>query len=229
VFLSVGLEVAFGGWTTVYATRWLGQSEADGHALTSAYWGAFTAGRVAAAAAAAALSPSALLLASMPLALAGGAAAIALPPAALAGAPATAAVVLVGLGVSTGFANLLALLEAYSPINGSVTGLLSGFAGAGTMLMPLAIALLAKSTPLGYSGLMWTTLVAMLLQFVCLLPIMTGAGAHKSGVLVRAHDVSIPPSEAGGGGGGGSGEGGDTEEGLGGAAPGAAIAAASRR
>jgi hypothetical protein len=137
VFLSVGLEVGFGGWTTVYATSWLRQSEAEGHALTASYWTAFTAGRVAASAAAAALRPGPLLLLSMPLALAGAGAALALPPGRLAGAPATAAVVLVGLGLSTGFANLLALLEGFAPINGSVTGLLGGCAGAGTMLMPL--------------------------------------------------------------------------------------------
>ena len=35
VFLSVGLEVAVGGWATVYSTKWLQQSEAEGHALTS--------------------------------------------------------------------------------------------------------------------------------------------------------------------------------------------------
>jgi hypothetical protein len=130
-------QVGFGGWTTVYATSWLRQSEADGHALTAAYWTAFTAGRVAASAAAAALRPGPLLLASMPLALVGAGAALAVPSARLAGAPATTAVVLVGLGLSTGFANLLSLLEAYAPINGSVTGLLGGCAGAGTMLMPL--------------------------------------------------------------------------------------------
>jgi fucose permease len=40
VFLSVGLEVAVGGWTTVYSTKWLGETEAEGHKLTS---GAFAA------------------------------------------------------------------------------------------------------------------------------------------------------------------------------------------
>jgi hypothetical protein len=216
VFLSVGLEVAFGGWATVYAVKWLGQSEADGHALTSWYWLAFTAGRVVASGAAAALSPAALLLGSMPLAVAGAAAAAARPPASLAGWPAAVAVSLVGAGVSTGFANLLALLERYAPINGGVTGLLSGFAGAGTMLMPLLVAALAKSTPLGYGGLMWTTLGAMLLQFACLAPVLAGAPPPAAGAGCRgggagAGAVAAAPGEAPGAAAAG---GGDEEAGL---------------
>ncbi|GBF95370.1 MFS transporter [Raphidocelis subcapitata] len=218
VFLSVGLEVGFGGWTTVYGTRYLGESESAGHALTSAYWGAFTAGRIAASAAAAVAPPATLLLASMPLAVAGAAAALALPPAVLAGWPATVCVVLVGLGLSTGFANLLALLEVHAPINGSVTGLLGGCAGAGTMLVPLAVAVLAKSTPLGFQGLMWTTLAAMVAQFACLAPILAAGRARGEGRGggAAAQDVPLPAAAAAEGGaaaaaaGGSSGQGGHT-------------------
>lgn len=215
VFLSVGLEVAFGGWTTVYATKWLSQSEADGHALTSAYWGAFTAGRLIASAAAAVLRPATLLLVSMPLAVLGAKLALALPPARLAGPLATTSVILVGLGVSTGFANMLALLERHAPITGSVTGLLGAVAGAGTMLMPVAIALLAKETSLGYQGLMWVTLASMVLQFVCLAPVLIAGrrSEEERRRLALGRDVSIPGSEWGGGSGGAGGAEGEGEQG----------------
>ena len=208
IFLSVGLEVAVGGWTTVYATRYIGLSEADGRALTSAYWLAFTLGRVAASLVAAATSPRALLLGSTPLAAAGSALALALPRGVLARAPglAGAAVALVGLGLSCSFASLLALLGECAPVNGSATGLLGGCAGAGTMALPAAIALLAKATPLGYQGLMAVTLVAMLLQFACLAPVLAAAGRAKAARAGGGGGI-CDGSSISSGGGGGSGEG----------------------
>jgi hypothetical protein len=75
------------------------------------------------------------------------------------------------------------------------------------------VALLAKNSPLGYQGLMWTTAAAMALQFVCLAPVL--AGGQPRAALGGGGDVSVPPSAAGedgaadsgGGGGGGSGSG----------------------
>lgn len=46
----VGSEVNFGGFIDTYAIRWTGADEASGAWLTSAYWGTFTLGRLAAAA-----------------------------------------------------------------------------------------------------------------------------------------------------------------------------------
>lgn len=139
-----------------------GLSAHTGRVLNAAYWGSFTAGRVAASFAAAALSPAALLYGSLPLALLGVALPLAAPPS---GWLLLAACVLVGLGVSAAFANSLALLDSYAPCTGSVTGLLGGVAGAGCMTVPLLIALLAKHSSM--QALMWCSLGSFGAQLAC--------------------------------------------------------------
>ena len=171
VWISVGMEVAFGNWIFTYTLKQLGLGERQGHFLNAAYWGAFTAGRVLASGAALVVSPLTVLLASMPLAVVGSGIAVVLPPELLAaqgGWVMAGVAVLVGLGVSTAFANALAILDAAAPITGTVTGVLGGLAGAGCMVFPLLIALVAKYSVLGYQGLMWATLLAILGLFLCL-------------------------------------------------------------
>jgi len=64
--------------------------------------------------------------------------------------------------------------------------------------MPMIVALLAKESPVGYQGLMWVTLVAMLLQFVCLVPVMTTPVRGRGGPSAAAeqYEVSIPGSDS---------------------------------
>jgi hypothetical protein len=57
------------------------------------------------------LSPATILFVSMPLGLAGAALALLTPAAAMNGSRAWANAVLVGLGLSTAFANVLSLLD----------------------------------------------------------------------------------------------------------------------
>jgi hypothetical protein len=101
--------------------------------------------------------------------------------------------------VSTGFANCLALLSRAAPVNGAATGLLSAAAGAGTMLLPLAVGLAAKS-PLGFNGLMWVTLAATGAQLVCLAPVMR-AGGSGSGDAAAAAEAEAGAAEGAAGGG----------------------------
>lgn len=176
--LNVGTEVGFGGWIFTYATKQAGLSEHEGHAVNAAYWGFFTLGRVLASFAALVLSPATLLFGSLPLALLGALAAL-LAPAAVMQTQGwlllMAVTVLIGLGVSAGFANSLALLDSYCPCTGSVTGLLGGVAGAGCMTIPLVVALMAKHTALQYQGLMWVCLTSFAVQLGCV-PVVLAVG-----------------------------------------------------
>lgn len=176
--LNVGTEVGFGGWIFTYATKQAGLSEHEGHAVNAAYWGFFTLGRVLASFAALVLSPATLLFGSLPLALLGALAAL-LAPAAVMQTQGwlllMGVTVLIGLGVSAGFANSLALLDSYCPCTGSITGLLGGVAGAGCMTIPLVVALMAKHTSLQYQGLMWVCLASFAVQLGCV-PVVLAVG-----------------------------------------------------
>lgn len=180
-FLNVGSEVAFGGWIFTYSLKQAGLSPQEGHYLNAAYWFAFTAGRVVASFAAVLLKPQALLFASLPMAILGAAVPILAPSAWAGGWLLLVVSILVGLGASAGFANALALLDSYYPCSGSVTGLLGGVAGAGCMVVPLIIALLAKHTSLQYQGLMWCSLVSFVVQLACVpLALLVGGWVQQS-------------------------------------------------
>jgi MFS family permease len=85
-------------------------------------------------------------------------------------------VVLVGVAISPGFASSMALLSSHAPITGALQGTISAFSGAGCMVQPLLVSLLAKHTSLSFQGLMWMSLVsfglmiAMLLLEACCVP-----------------------------------------------------------
>ncbi|KAF8055830.1 hypothetical protein HT031_006605 [Scenedesmus sp. PABB004] len=162
-FLNVGTEVAFGGWIYTYAVEHVRSSSSTGHWVNAVYWASFTGGRVAASFAAARLSPAALLLTSLPIAVAGAGAAL-LAGAGMGPGLLAAVAALVGLGVAPGFANSLALLDAVQPCTGAITGLLGGVAGGGCMLVPLLVAQLAKHSPLGYQALMAVCTVSFAAQ-----------------------------------------------------------------
>ena len=59
--LYVGAEVSFGGWVYLYAINAAGASASTAAYLTSAFWGAFTAGRLVSIAAGARLRPRLIL------------------------------------------------------------------------------------------------------------------------------------------------------------------------
>eukprot|EP00878_Enallax_costatus_P009486 GHUV01009912.1.p1 GENE.GHUV01009912.1~~GHUV01009912.1.p1 ORF type:complete len:478 (+),score=131.75 GHUV01009912.1:2037-3470(+) len=180
-FLNVGTEVAFGGWIFTYAIKQAGLTPQEGHYLNASYWLAFTLGRVVASFAAVLMKPQTLLFASLPLAILGAAVCILAPSAWAGGWLLLVVTILVGLGVSAGFANALALLDSYYPCSGSVTGLLGGVAGAGCMVVPLIIALLAKHTTLQYQGLMWCSLVSFVVQLACVpLALLVGGWVQRS-------------------------------------------------
>jgi MFS family permease len=156
--------------------------------------GFFTLGRVLASFAALVWSPSTLLFGSLPLALLGALAAL-LAPAAMMQQQGwwllMGVTVLIGLGVSAGFANSLALLDSYSPCTGSITGLLGGVAGAGCMTIPLVVALLAKHTSLQYQGLMWVCLVSFGVQLACVPVVLLFGRRLKREEAAKVKDLDL--------------------------------------
>jgi MFS family permease len=165
------------------------------HLPVCAFRGFFTLGRVLASFAALIWSPSTLLFGSLPLSLLGALVAL-LAPAAVMQQHGwwllMGVTVLIGLGVSAGFANSLALLDSYCPCTGSITGLLGGVAGAGCMTIPLVVALLAKHTSLQYQGLMWVCLVSFGVQLACVpLVLLVGRRLRKEQAAAAAKDLDL--------------------------------------
>lgn len=135
-FLYVGAEVSYGGWIFTYTvTRGL-SNEAAAAYLTSAFWGALTAGRLLSIPLAARLRPRAIL----GLDLAGCLASVAV----IVLWPQSLAVVwlgTLGLGLSMAsiFPTTLSLAERHMPISGRVTGWFFAGASVGGMTLPWLI------------------------------------------------------------------------------------------
>jgi fucose permease len=167
--LYVGAEAAFGGWIYTYAVA-LDLSDVTTAAyLTSAFWGALTAGRLLAIPVAARFRPRSILFAD----LAGCLASVGLL---LAGSGSAAATWLgaMGLGLSMAsiFPTAMSLAEHRIPISGQVTGWFLVSASIGGMLLPWLIGQLFE--PVGPR----MTMVAILLDLMAAMLVLI--------VLVRA-------------------------------------------
>ncbi|GLC42553.1 hypothetical protein PLESTM_001350000 [Pleodorina starrii] len=199
LFANISTQASFGAWVTTYCQRAAGLDEGGAHAVTAAYWAAFTGTRMAAVAAAPFLHASRVLLITSPFAVAGaGMAVLGLPkipwlfPAATAAAtdsPAAAAafaaglpqwalytaVCLVGVGVSTGFANTVSLTGDHLQLDGFTNGILSSVAGLASTLCPAAVPWLAEHTGMGYGALMAVALAMSGVQLAMVVAALVGA------------------------------------------------------
>lgn len=132
-FFTVGLTCALGNWLYTYAVQ-IGFSKAAGNDLNIAFWAAFTATRLVVAAVAVVASPAWILTLTQPMAV------LACTGLLLHPEPSVTLLwcftLLTSVGVSCGFANAIALLSKYSPINGTINGLICLAAGCGAMLVP---------------------------------------------------------------------------------------------
>ncbi len=135
LFLYVAAEASFGDWIYTYAVaRGLAGQVTAGY-LTSAYWGAFTVGRLAAVAAALRVRPVPLLA----LSLAGSLASLALLLALPGPAAAWTASMLLGLSLATIFPSTVTLASQTFPLTGRITGLFLVGASLGSMALPWLI------------------------------------------------------------------------------------------
>jgi MFS transporter, FHS family, Na+ dependent glucose transporter 1 len=136
LFATVGAEVGLGNWIFTYALTQQVADESGAALLTSAFWGAFTLGRLLGIPLAARMAPTMILL----LCYGGGAlaAAVALLQ------PETVGVVWIttivsGLAVAPMFATVLSLAGRHMPITGRATGWFFVGSSAGGMTIPWVI------------------------------------------------------------------------------------------
>jgi FHS family Na+ dependent glucose MFS transporter 1 len=131
--LYVGAEVSFGGWIYSYAVALDLASEATAAYLTSAFWGAFTLGRLISIPLAAYLRPRTVLIMDLLGALlSAGVIVIAYrTPLAL-----WIGTIAIGLTLASIFPTVLSLAERRMPITGRVTSWFFVGASLGAMILP---------------------------------------------------------------------------------------------
>jgi FHS family Na+ dependent glucose MFS transporter 1 len=133
LFLYVGAEVGFGGWVYTYALHQNLANETTGGYLTSAFWGAFTAGRLLSIPIAARLRPRWILLGDL---LGGGISLVIIllfPESVVAlwiGA------ILLGLFIASIFPTIFTLAERRMTLTGTITSWFFVGASAGAMFFP---------------------------------------------------------------------------------------------
>ncbi|MEJ2747653.1 MAG: MFS transporter [Anaerolineae bacterium] len=159
LFLYVGMEIGFGGWAFTYATT-LGLVEETAAAyLTSAFWGALTAGRLLSIPLAARLRPRTILL----LDLVGALVSISLV---IIWQNSAAALWIGAIGLGFFFASIfpttLALTERRMTITGQITGWLFVGASLGGAVLPWLMGILLNSV--AATAVLWTILIALLLS-----------------------------------------------------------------
>ncbi len=134
--LYVGAEASYGSWIFTYAVRQFASPEAQAAYLTSAFWAAFTVGRMFSVPLATRFSPGALIVSGLLMALTGVASISVFGQST---AALWAGTLGVGIGLAPVFAALLALAAKRMPITGAATGWFLVGAACGTMIVPWLI------------------------------------------------------------------------------------------
>ncbi|EFJ49439.1 hypothetical protein VOLCADRAFT_89859 [Volvox carteri f. nagariensis] len=158
-FIPLAAQTAIGNWLFTFSLREVHSTDANAALANSAFWGAFTAGRVIGAAISHATSPLVLLLGSVPFSILGCLLPLVGGRERLSQSVIMAMAVLTGLGNSTGYANAVALLERYVPVTGFINGVFGAVAGGACMFGPVMVAAMAKYTSLRYMAMPWVGLV----------------------------------------------------------------------
>jgi MFS transporter, FHS family, Na+ dependent glucose transporter 1 len=135
-FLYVGAEVAFGGWVFTYATALQLGTETVAAYLTSGFWGALTAGRLASIPIATRYPPRTVLFVDLLIVLGSLAVILAFPGSFIA---LWVGAIGAGLGMASIFPTMLALAERHMTITGNVTSWFFVGSSLGGMTLPWAI------------------------------------------------------------------------------------------
>jgi FHS family Na+ dependent glucose MFS transporter 1 len=142
-FLFVGAEISFGGWVHTYSTTLGLADETTASYLTSAFWGALTAGRLLGIPIAARARAETILIVDLVICV-GSVVLILLVPG--------SSVVLwigamaLGLGMASIFPTMIVLAESRMTVTGAVTGWFLVGSSAGGMTVPWLIGQLFEST-----------------------------------------------------------------------------------
>jgi FHS family Na+ dependent glucose MFS transporter 1 len=131
--LSVGLEFGYGNWIYTFSTRVNLASQTSAAYLTSAFWGAFTIGRLLGIGLSVRLRPQAILLADLAGSLAALAVLLLWPDSTLA---LWAGTILMGLSIASVFATAMAFAERLVHLTGVLVGWIFVGTGIGMMLIP---------------------------------------------------------------------------------------------
>ena len=136
LFAAVGAEVGLGNWIYTYALTQRVADEAGAALMTSAFWGAFTLGRLLGIPLAARLAPTAILLLCFGGCTLGAVVALMQPQ--VVGVVWITTIVS-GLAVAPMFATVLSLAGGRMPITGRATGWFFVGSSAGGMAIPWVI------------------------------------------------------------------------------------------
>jgi len=160
-FSYVGAEVSFGSWVFTYANR-LGLANATTAAyLTSAFWGALTAGRLLAIPIAARFRPRTIMAMNLAGCLVSVGLALAFPRSALA---LWISAIGTGLSMASIFPTLMNLAGRRLPLSGQITSLFFVGSSLGAMFWPWLIGQFFE--PVGPHMAMALTFIALLLDVV---------------------------------------------------------------
>ncbi len=143
LFATVGAEVGLGNWIYTYSITLQIADDAGAALLTSAFWGAFTLGRLLGIPLAARLAPASILLLCIAGCTAGAALALLQPDAR---GLIWSATIVSGLAVAPMFATILALAGEHMPITGKATGWLFVGSSTGGMSIPWIVGQLFESS-----------------------------------------------------------------------------------
>lgn len=159
LFMYVGMEIGFGGWVFTYATTLALVEETAAAYLTSAFWGALTAGRLLSIPLAARLRPSTILR----LDLVGALLSTGLI---LIWRDSAAALWLGAIGLGFCFASIfpttLALAERRMTITGQITGWIFVGASLGGAALPWLMGILLDSV--AATAVLWTIMLGLVLS-----------------------------------------------------------------
>ncbi len=145
-FFYVGVEVGFGNWISTFSLKINLTGEVGAAVLTSAYWGAFTLGRLISIPVSIKIPPSRLVLFSLLGAWISLGLILLFPasPAAV-----WAGSILLGLSISSIFPTMLSFSKALMPLSGKLTSYFFISGGLGAMFLPWLIGrFVERTTPL---------------------------------------------------------------------------------
>jgi FHS family Na+ dependent glucose MFS transporter 1 len=133
---AVGLELGFGNWIYTFSTRLHLASETGAAYLTSAFWGAFTVGRLLGIGISSRLRPQIILLTDLAGSLVAFAILLLWPASSLA---LWAGTIVMGLSIASVFATGMAFAEQRLSLTGVLTGWILVGGGIGGMVFPWLI------------------------------------------------------------------------------------------
>ena len=164
LFFYVGAELGFGGWIYTYALEMNLANETTAAYLTSAFWGAFTLGRLISIPLATRLRPRSLLMIDFVSCMVGMLIIILLnhSQAAL-----WIGAMVVGLSMASIFPVTISLAERRMVVTGQTTSWFFFGVGLGAMLMPWLIGQLIE--PIGLLVIMYVILIVILIDFLVFL------------------------------------------------------------